>query len=261
MTDSLKKKVNTLTKDIFQRIETLEDHVEYVKRGLRELFEEEDIKDIPSYDLLKATYNEYLVGKPEPRKKSTTQTNDNLYDPFFAPPSARKKAKAAVKRQLASGTAPLKNTATAVSSPVTGQTSRSAPSYMPDFGESLLEGMNEPKSQRTAPPKPKVNKVKAEGKVYLVEIQGVQYLRPAGDKYLYDPKTKERMGSVENAVFSIGDKTTKFESASPVQLTPVTDTEYYSTNDGKLFVRVAEEGDIFQAVGELTEEGDIGLWE
>jgi hypothetical protein len=270
MTD-LKNKLKILSKDIFDRIDELEHHVDFLKRGLIEILTEEDIKDLPSYDLIKNTYNEYLVDKPE-RARSAAHKQDELYDPLYAPPKTRKRAN---KRQLANefyGIAPpakvgpAKTTAPAPAQ-VQVPTSDDVPSYMPDFSQSLLEGMDKSRSNRSRTPAESTPtqevkvKVKDGNPVYIVEVQGVKYLRY--DKYLYDTETKNRVGSIENGVFALNGNTNHvpFASTDMLSLTPVTDTEYYRSSDGLLFIRVGDENDIYQAVGELTADGDIGLWQ
>jgi len=261
MTD-LKNKLKILSKDIFDRIDELEHHVDFLKRGLMEILTEEDIKDLPSYDLIKSTYNEYLVGKPE-RAKSTAYKQDELYDPLYAPPKTRKRAN---KRQLANqfhGIAPPKAQSAKKSDAVTvsAPASNDAPSYMPDFSQSLLEGMDRTKPKPATQQAEVRIKIKDGNPVYIVEVQGKQYLRY--DKYLYDMETKERVGSIENGVFSLtgNGNPVPFASTDTLSLTPITDTEYYSASDGRLFIRVGDESDIYQAVGELTADGDIGLWQ
>lgn len=259
MTD-LKNKLKILSKDIFDRIDELEHHVDFLKRGLAEILTEEDIKDLPSYDLIKNTYSEYLVAKPE-RSQSAAHKQDELYDPLYAPPKTRKRAN---KRQLANEFYGIAPPAPAVpTKPVSAPSSDSLPSYMPDFSQSLLEGMDKSRSNRSQPPSTQEARVKVKdgNPVYIVEVQGVKYLRY--DKYLYDPETKNRVGSIENGVFALNGNTNHipFTSTDTLPLTPVTDTEYYSASDGRLFIRIGDENDIYQAVGELTADGDIGLWQ
>jgi len=261
MTD-LKNKLKILSKDIFDRIDELEHHVEFLKRGLIEILTEEDIKDLPSYDLIKNTYNEYLVAKPE-RSQSTAHKQDELYDPLYAPPKTRKRTN---KRQLANefyGIAPPAHAVLTKAAPIANApdpASDSLPSFMPDFSQSLLEGMDKSRSSRSQPPSVQEVKVKVKdgNPVYIVEIQGVKYLRY--DKYLYDPETKNRVGSIENGVFALNGTHIPFTSTDMLPLTPVTDTEYYRSSDGRLFIRIGDENDIYQAVGELTADGDIGLY-
>jgi len=264
----LKNKLKILSKDIFDQIDELEHHVDFLKKGLAEILTEEDIKDLPSYDLIKATYNEYLVSKPERIK--TAHKQDALYDPLYAPPKTRKRAN---KRQLSDqfyGIAPPTAPPTAqakLAAPVAAEAeacSNDSPSYTPDFSQNLLENMDK---SRRAPvvPKPPTKEVKVKVKdgdhVYIVEVQGKQYLRY--DKYLYDTETKNRVGSIEDGAFSlIGHKNPiMFTSTDALSLTPITDTEYYRSSDGRLFIRISDESDIYQAIGELTADGDIGLWQ
>lgn len=272
MTDAMKNKLKGLTKDIFDHVAQLEATVKYLTEGLSKLLEEDDIKGLPTYKLIHGMYSEYLTSKPP--QKTDKAMQEELYDPLYAPPKTRKRANNKAKKELAESRfkAPVKATVPApapasasASVPVGGSSSK--PSYMPDFSESLLEGMGKPGARTPAPVPVQAAarilpiKVPTDDTVYTVEINGNQYLRYG--KYLYDKESQMRVGSIENGVFVIGTETVaKFndiDDTHTVSLVP--DTSYYKDKDGKLYIRLTEEGDIYQAVGELTPEGDIGLWQ
>lgn len=262
MTDTLKNKLRSVTKDLFDRIEALEEQVTYVKRGLSEILEEEDVKDLPSYELLKQVYMEFLNSKTE-RSKTKEEKQDDIFDPLYAPPTTRRRNAARAKKHLAEAAMGIAvPTESPSASAASASAASSAPTYMPDFNNvNFLENINKPKQQHAAsePLTVKV-KVKDDTVVYTVEIQGKQYFRY--DKYLYNVDTKLRVGSIENGVFALNEQEAiQFETLEPLALNPVADTNYYSTEDNRLFIRISEESDIYQGVGELTETGDIGLWE
>ena len=55
--NDLKNRLKTTTKEIFDQIDKLENHVEYLKKGLEDLLNEDDIVSLPSYKLLKSVYS------------------------------------------------------------------------------------------------------------------------------------------------------------------------------------------------------------
>lgn len=258
MTDAMKNKLKAVTKDIFDHVEQQDARVAYLYKGLSNLLEEEDVKNLPTYKLLHGIYSEYLTSKP-PAQKTDKIVNEELYDPLYAPPKTRKRVNQRAKKEMLESkfkAEPKPKAETPASAPAPS----SVPSYMPDFSESLLEGQGSTKVKvkKVTEPKPVSVQVSKGDTVYTVEIKGNQYLRHS--KYLYDKSTHLRVGSIENGAFIIDSKpVSDFETNCTVSSVP--DTPYYKDNNGKLYVRLTDEGDIYQGVGELTPEGDIGLWQ
>jgi hypothetical protein len=264
----LKNKFKTLSTEIFNKIDQLEEHVAFLKKGLTGLLEENDIKDLPSYSLLKKVYSEYLTETPTLTVKE--HRTDEQYDPLFAPPGVRRRATG--KKHASKGPAldddlavelGLEPEAGPISAQKTSSSAQKAvssvPSFMPDLSTSLLEDVGtkaKPQSKQvtTVSIKPKQNvevKVKDTETVYIVEVLGKQYLQY--NNYLYSPDSYLRVGEITSDGFKIGNASTKFES---IELTP--NGEYYM-NDNIAHIRVADLN-VFHGVGEMTESGEVGLW-
>ena len=263
--------MRTLTNNIFERMTSLEEQVTHVKKGLRELLDEQDVQDLPSYDLLKSVYVEYLDSMPE-RSKSTEEKTEELYDPLYAPTQTRRRVNARARKKLLqepTDPAPASPSPKPKQSEPSGNsTPSSTPSYMPDFSESLLEGMNtvRPQGQPRSKARPaQVIKVQDFETIYPVEIQGKQYL--CHGKYLYNADTKIRTGSIEDGAFAIHGQNPIPFTSTELQLKQLPDTAYYTVgagdgaDAGAIFVRIGPESNIYHGVGALTEDGDIGLWE
>lgn len=262
MSDGLKTKLKTLTKDITEKLDGLESQVEHLKKGLKELLDEEDVRGLPSYGLLSNIYSAYLNSKPE-RSKTKEQNIEDTYDPLYMPAKMRKKTNARAKKQMVEAItrAPVPaSPAAAYAKAETG--SGSTPSYMPDFSCSLLEDMNKPKSQRPkAMPATKTLEVNVkEGEtVYKLEIDGKEYLRYG--KYLYDTTSHLRVGSIEGTCFALAASSVPISGKDTVRK----HSEGYwigkdSDEGAKVYVRVSDDLLVFQGVGNLTESGEIGLW-
>lgn len=260
MSNNLKTKLNGITKELFEKLDLLEQQLTHVKKGLSDFLKEDDVVSLPSYNLLKSIYSEFLTSVPE-RPHTKHHKIDDLYDPMYAPPGTRKKTGARLKKppgQISIN--PLCNSRPA-KSPIEG--------LLPDFGSSLLEDMNKPKSMRKQSdtitnaqcqglPKVITVNVSKGHTVYQVEIHGKVYLRYG--KYFYDLQSKYRVGSIENTCFALDTKS-PINIVDTITLTHVPGNDEYYESDGKLFVQVGDNIPVFQGVGELTEDNEIGLWE
>lgn len=276
MADALKSQMKTLSKELFDMLDNREEQIKTLKKALHSLLKEDEIMDLPSYGLLKATYSSYLDQESSITGSNTNSnfnTNSNtkskssdveIYDPLYAPPKTRKKALAKSKTALAAATAA---TATA-----TEEKERDdVPSYMPDFGVSLLENMDSPVNTvvtkptikaavkavvKAIPPAVKVASESInvpEGQlVYKVELQGKQYLQFKG--CLYNIETYLLEGTINKDGFSIKGIEMP-ERKSSIRKLP--DSEYYET-ERTVYVHVCD--DIYHAVGVLTEDDQVGLW-
>ena len=174
-------------KEICARLTQLENSLEHTRNGLRQLMEEDDFKNLPSYSLLSRVYSEYLVDVTEPKEK---EKEKEIFDTLHMPPRLRARAK---KSNIEEEPDP------STSRPKPAPSRPYANDAMPDLSESLLDDMG-PKSVKAvakAAPKAPVAKeplakepppkapapvgktciVKANGPVYTVEVQGVQYLK------------------------------------------------------------------------------------
>ena len=91
----LKSNLKTLTKEIFDKMDKLQLHIDHLTKGLSELLNEDDIVSLPSYQLLKSVYSEYLNDKPE-QAKTKEEKIDQMYNPLYAPSTSRRKGKTKV---------------------------------------------------------------------------------------------------------------------------------------------------------------------
>ena len=136
----------------------LEEQVTYLKKGFSELLEEDDVKDLPSYNLLKSVYSEYLDSKPE-RSKTTAQKEDEIFNPLYAPPGVRRRNNAQAKKQLANTSFGIAPPQARAQTPASKTAPTSTPSYMPDFGSSLLEGMDKPRKSDHGRLQPQIRRI------------------------------------------------------------------------------------------------------
>jgi hypothetical protein len=256
--------------------DAVEENNRTLRDALRSLLNEDDIKELPAYTLLKMTYSPYLDGgAPTPGSSNSNSTSSNSsssssFDPLHAPPSARygaKKSSDNVKRPIASATTTEKK----IVSEQTEQPESHFSSQMPDMNSCLLGGSKPSvkpviKSKVAGTPAASVAPVKAEptkvvpvpvspkseDKIYRVEIQGKQYLLYNED--LYDAETRIRTGKISDI---------KFATTDPVELSPIPDfPNYYNgpeDEEGVQTVYILINGEIAQAVG-TYEQGEVGLW-
>jgi hypothetical protein len=241
------------------------------------LLNEDDIKELPAYTLLKMTYSPYLTLAVDSSSTSfstsfltstSVSSSKDLYDPLHAPPSARygsggKKANDNIRRPIVLPTEAV----TASHDEETGHYS----SQMPDMNSCLLGGPSstkpkpllKPKTPAAAPvsavavAEPIKIQAKQDETIYRVEIQGKNYLRY--NDCLYDEVTKIRAGKL--ADFKLG------SSAPPLTLEQVPDfPNYYQCGESEAesggegrTIYIIINGEIAQAVG-TYENGDIALW-
>jgi hypothetical protein len=243
---------------VVAHVSTIEEHNAKLCEALQSLLNEDDIKELPAYELLKMTYSPYLTYATAPSVKlATSGTTETLYDPLHAPPSAR----------YGSG---KKTVAINTKRPIVATPSASEVTHysndMPDMDSCLLGGPGLSNKSKPKPtpivsepvkPKPTViasepvkTKIKIQAKadesVYRVEIQGKNYLRY--NEYLYDENNK-RAGSVSD--FKLGMTTEQ------VELEPIPDCPDYYMCDTTVYILVNNE--IAQAVG-TYENDEIALW-
>jgi hypothetical protein len=265
----IKSNLKTLTKEIFDKMDKLQLHIDHLTKGLIDLLNEDDIVSLPSYQLLKSVYSEYLNDKPE-QAKTKEEKIDQMYNPLYAPSTSRRKGKPKVTVGVqtpitVTKTVPVANQATVS---IVQKESSDSPSFMPDFGESLLEAKVPTKKASVGTVKAKstvkaktlqatedvIVRVPEESKVFKIEINGRVYLRY--DKYLYDEQSHNRVGSITNDKFVVNGSNIDIETLS---LQKYNET-YYNDSENKLYMQVNPEINTYQAVGEIT-DNEIGLWE
>lgn len=251
----LVKKLKTISKDAGAYIEKLEKHNKLLKEGLSSLLMEEDVQSLPSYTLLKMTYSEHLEG--------ISSNNDKCmnYDPFHAPPKVRisaRKANTAAKKAMQSQQSQQPQ------QPQQSQQLDKPPIIKKPFAKNPINNngpsMTECLLDSKPPSKPKcINVVaKKDDEIYLVEINGVEYLRH--DIYLYDVKSHLRIGSIDTG-FNINGKIIKINN-DPIILKddqPICDEyPYYGDIKGeKVYCKI--NANFAQAVGDIK-NGELLLW-
>lgn len=231
----LLKQIKTLITPLTKHIEELETHNKALKNALSDLLEEEDVKLIPGYELLKTTYETYLNDDVSLIKAK----NDPMlgYDPLHAPPNLRRKKKPLIQTSL--------------------KRPSNYSSSMPDLNECMLE---------STPIKSKPDKIVTEVSprdnegVYIVEIQGKQYY--LYDNYFYDIDSLLRIGEVTDDGFTILEQTIKF-TTSPVDLEMVGISDdypsFYPDITDKNIYKIIANGKVVQSVGTI-ENGECMIW-
>ena len=279
------KKFKQTTNELIKYVEGLEAELQYVREGMASLLNEEDVTSLPSYTLLKHSYDEYLQGLPEDKKVGSGKSEEvmeELYDPMYMPPKMRshnKKVNVALRRKIAEGKDQIKakpkaspkvaqkanSNAGSVSGSEDVPLQRFATKYQPDFSEMMLGDDLKPEPTKRPTPKPTTPKpaasitVRAEGTVYKVEIQGKLYLR--NKNYLYDAETKKRVGTIGSG-FKLGSGSGSSNGVTitkTVTLRKMQDIEGGYYTDGSQVYNCINDT-VAQAVGELTPEGDLALW-
>jgi hypothetical protein len=252
--DSYKSAFKDLLDKFFKSAESLTEQNSVLKQALRDLLNEDDIKELPAYELIKNTYEPFLTdtvtsAAPTVAKSKTTAGSGVFTDPLHAPPGARfnsgskSKIKLNVRRPIA-----VKEP-----EPASEPVATAAEHYsdqMPDMDSCLLAAAPvKTKSKSSALTAREIKIAPKQGEtVYQVEIQGKKYLRYHDN--FYDADTKKR---VTNS-FKLG------QAEAPVELEPVPDYEDYYWSAGKSdTVYTLVNGEIAQAVG-TYENGELALW-
>ena len=236
MSEPLKNRMKDLTKEIFTQ---WEQQIAYVKKGLKDLLEEEDLKMLPSYDLLHSVYSLYLTDAPI----APTSAPVTAFDPLYAP--SKRTPRAA-------------STTTTDSALDLNSSLLDAPAPTKTVVKIKTAAKTQPQTLPQPQPKAQTEVVvvdAGEDTIYKVEIQGKVYLRYAAN--LYDIDTKMQVGSITNDGFVIGGVTTPIVGTP--RLERIND-QYWKNDERTLYVKVHSDADIYQAVGEAGDGDDIGLW-
>jgi hypothetical protein len=286
--ETYKSSFKALLDNLTKHVDGLEAENKNLRQALHDLLNEDDIKELPAYELLSMTYKPFLQGGP-PAKP--TAAGVPAYDPLHAPPSARfgsgtgskTPSKANPRRPLVGVTSMAESLAQTDSALTLTLTETHYSSTMPDLDSCLLGAPPKTKvavkvkdkvKDKAADTVKEVDTVKAVDKprekkqeplkispkesetIYRVEIQGQNYLRY--NTYLYDETTKLRVGDISD--FKLGSNAT-----TDVELTEIADYPGYytgsepTTEEGKS-VYILLNGEIAQAVGTLSPEDELELW-
>ena len=248
--DSFKAEFKSLFEKLTKHTETLEESNRVLRDALKSLLNEDDIKELPAYTLLKMTYSPYLDESVTAVSSvvKEKQVQKDIYDPLHAPPSSRygsKKSSASSASSAVDIKRPLAMATPVHVSPVKTEESTHYSSQMPDMNSCLLsKPAVKPVVKQSSDIKPKSTET-----VYRVEIQGKNYLRY--NDFLYDETTKMRAGKLSD--FKLGTTT------DPQELSPIKDfPNYYLGQESVAYILI--NGDVAQAVG-TYENGDLALWE
>ena len=252
-------------KDITKYTEGLEKQVTILKKAINDLLNEDDIKDLPCYELIKMTYSDF--GKLSGGSSSSATVTTSPMDLMYAPPHMRYKKQPQIKPKSKESEQQTNETTTAEESTYS--------SHMPDMDICQLGG---PGPGPTTKPSPvKVNarprtvsvdsKTKAKSNVEVypkktdminrVEIKGETYIMH--DVYLYDIGTKNRIGKItddkivmdNNYIIPMGNE------QPTIELEQLVDFPEYYVNGENLYRLV--NNSIAQAIGTYN-DGDIALW-
>lgn len=270
--EALKKKIKQANNECFTHIKHLESQVDYMREGFAKLFQEEDIQNLPSYKLLKLSYGEYMTGSvPVTREVADSGGQNEIYDPIYAPPKVRSKVVAAsrkaVAQQAAESVAAMEARSkiqAQVRQSGAQQSQQASTNIMPDFSVDLLTPSNPAKKKprvastnatEAAAAATKVVKITPTATVYIVEIQGVSYLKHG--VHLYDRKTKERVGNITDTCFNIGGNPVEIKKSVKMSRVADADGEYYK--DGNSIYVPVNDG-VAHCVGEFNDDGDMCLW-
>lgn len=240
--------------EISKQVTFLQKQNEVLRSAVNGLLEEEDVKMIPGYDLIKTTYESMIEQNVRTNTEHVLKAGSTNYDPLHAPPGARKGKH--VKTQMTHLPA------------VSKQSGYSR--NMPDMNVCMLDSPDVPAktkvltkvsvTKKTVAKPVKTENIRAEDKsVYVVEIKGAQYYLHQG--YLYNVSDAIRVGTITEHGFTINGKSTPF-THKPVQLTkePVSDEypDFYLEDNGNSIYKVIGKN-LVQAVGS-RENNEISLW-
>ena len=209
---------------------------------------------IPSFQLLRMSYGEYLE-KPDEPVSQPPRTEQTVYDPMFMPPSLRRSMRirtAATAKQTAAVPAPF-------TAPSTAPSSAPSSDVAPDFSQNLLDEPRpaapkkisiKPKAaQASAPPS-----VVAKGPVYRLELQGVLYLLYGS--YLYDSATRRQVGLIKDDVITVNGKQLAIACGETTTLTDIGDGLLLAADD-KAYRPLT--GFLAQSVG-IYKDGELNAW-
>lgn len=240
-------------------IKDLETHNSQLIEALTNLLNEDDIKSIPSYELLKGTYS--MFTKLQKNRNDASDISLN-YDPIHAPPNIRR----ATKKQLKANLSNVYSETIKESKPKEDkikivEKEKSYSEDMPDLDECIL-------SSPVAKKKPTVKKieelpVKAVGDIYLLEIKGNHYY--LYENYLYNKTTLIREGEININGFTVNNTNYPFESSHVTLENKCINEDFPDFYQGLgessrgIYTKL-KNIDVVQSVGEVSDENELMLW-
>lgn len=254
--DEIKGKLKGIMDEVEKHVVILEKQNTVLRTALKELLEEEDVKMIPGYELLKETYQNYIDNSVLDNTEHILKPSAAGYDPLHAPPGSRK-GKMPVKTKLVPkmqpGPSKYSQDMPDLNVCMIGEPSRASAS------KKVVTSAPSVPSVPSVPVVPPIEVIATGMSVYVVEIDGIQYYFHQG--YLYDKDNMLRVGDITTGGFSING-TLRPLVRKPVKLMddPISDEypEFYEDSERTTIYKEISEG-LLQAVGSADEEG-MKLW-
>ena len=294
--DSYKAAFKDLIEKITRHSDSIEEHNIILKQALHDLLNEDDVKELPAYTLLKMTYSPYLTDVPaqsqskskgpssnlnsssHSHSNSTNLTSTSVFtDPLHAPPSARRmgggskvKVKVDVNPRRPIVGVPLEHQTHVESDTDTNHYS----DQMPNMDFCLLGAP--PVKSKLQPVKDQVQ-VKDQVKVQVKDQDQEDQDQTKAATIKLVPKVGETVYKVEiqgkpylrynDNLYNIETKHRegtisdfKLGQASPVvELETIAGYPDYYASDGTDNVYILVNGEIAQAVGTYA-DGELALW-
>lgn len=244
--DGIKGRLKGVMEEIGHHVTILEKQNNVLRNALKGLLEEEDVKLIPGYELLKETYQNYIDNNVLDNTEHILKPEAAGYDPLHAPPGSRK----------GRPTINAKQKVVARAAPAPSKYSQE----VPDLNVCLLEDPKKKSSSSSSSSSASSASVHAVGmSVYIAEIGGKQYYFHQG--YLYDIATCFLVGDITSKGFNIDNVVRPFPRG-PIHLAqdPISDEypDYYEDTSGTAIYKILSNG-LLQAVGSVDQEG-MKLW-
>lgn len=268
---NLLKQLKTIITPLTKHIESIEEHNKILCTALQDLLNEEDVKLIPSYELLVNTYSTCLEYSSVSMTSNEKSDQFQGYDPIHAPPKLRKKGKAKVfnKPQVKNAiNANNINNVNNVNNVSNVKIAKKQTPYksnyssnMPDFDQCMIENTSIPKLEKIKTVKTvKTIDINLSGAcVYIIDIKEFFYYLHNG--FLYDIDTHLRIGSIQSDGFHIKDDIIPFTTA-PVTLhdDPISnDYPEHFTNVDDQIIYTKDNNNVLRAVGTCI-DGANQIW-
>ena len=273
----------SMLNDLSNYISGLEERIKSLEEGISALMSEEDIKLLPSYKLLELAYGSLLNenhDKPvtsapsvAPKAKigagkSAIEKARANYDPLFTPPSLRHRGsnrKSAIVEPAIKARFPL--TDQEVSQGLGGSP------HQPDTSVLLLD--DGPKAKipikakvTTSTPAPNISTpapeiISAKGTVYSIDVDGKSALLYEGNLYSVDSVDENgaahhKIGELTETGFRIGPNSKPITRTEQLTELKGYDQPYYKGAGNKVYKLL--NGKLAMSVGQLDDDGNLGLW-
>ena len=250
MTSALEQIISLAT-DGLKTQEVLEARLNFMMDGFRRLFEEEDIRDLPSYQLLRLSYADYLEKPGSIKQTAEVKRGGALYDPLFMPPSMRRGARKSPAPLAPPPPAPLAPV------PAPAEPDDKGATDFPDFTQNLLDDVKKPAKKVAIKAKPKTEvhpQVVADGHVFQIELRGTIYYLHGF--MLYDKGTRQRVGHITQDGYTVHGQFLPCTWGEVIALKELADGALLGPDD-KVYARISE--GLAQSIG-IYKDGEINAW-